>query len=261
MQTSVKKNKINKYNVFRNEPPPDISLEKTNDQFNELRFDIDGQVEPIPNDGGFMDLVDMNDDDFDSLTEDDQHAIKACRGLRRATNIITDLVPDDASSNLEYSYRNLTDKFTRFWAGPSYWKFKVHRDNVIRTTNGVKKKKTFKNKIEPTKFELELVDNTFITIDSKASQKLRKANIYNRWDARKTKLPRDYKLDRHRFLRYPFAPGISFTIPSSSSPQTIESDTMDHDNDNGHDIESDNFEPVSRGCYALDEENLTFFLF
>lgn len=188
-----------------------------------------------------MDLGDMGEDDFESLTEDDQHAIKACRGLRRNTNIITDMTPDDATTNLEYSYRSLTEKFTRFWAGPSYWKFKVNRgDNAVRNTIGDKKKKTFKNKIEPISFEVEANDGMFISIDGRPAAKLRKANIYNRWDARKTKLPRDYKLVRNRFLRYSFAPGLSFAIPSSGSPQTIESDIVD-DNDDGHDIESDNF--------------------
>lgn len=180
----------------------------------------------------------MGEDDFDSLTEEDQRAISLCRGLRRPANIITDMTPDNAALNLEYSYRNLTDKFSRFWAGPSYWKFKVHRDNVIRTTTGEKKKKTFKNKIEPVFFDEDGSDSLFISIDSRPAAKLRKANIYNRWDARKTKLPRDYKLDRSRFLRYRFAPGISFAIPSSSSPHTIDSETNDND-DNGHDMESD----------------------
>lgn len=214
-------------------------MEKSNDQFNELHFDIDGQVEPIQNDGGFMDLGDMGEDDFDSFTEDDQHAIKACRGLRRTTNIITDMTPDDASTTLEYSYRSLTDKFARFWAGPSYWKFKVNRgDNAVRNPVGEPKKKTFKNKIEPVQLEEEANDANFISIDGRPAAKLRKANIYNRWDSKKTKLPRDYKLDRIRYLRYSFAPGLAFAIPSSSSPQTIESDIID---DNGHDTESDNF--------------------
>lgn len=231
--------------VGRNEPPLETSIDKSNDQFNELHFDIDGQVEPIQNDDGLMELGDMGEDDFDSLTEDDQHAIKACRGLRRPTNIITDMTPDDASSKLEYSYRSLTEKFTRFWAGPSYWKFKVNRgDHFVRNPVGDKKKKTFKNKIEPISFKEEANDAPFISIDGRPAAKLRKANIYNRWDARKTKLPRDFKLERNRFLRYSFAPGLKFATPSSGSPQTIESDIID-DNDDGHDIESDNFGIVS----------------
>lgn len=199
-----------------------------------------------------MDLGDMGDDDFESLTEDDQHAIKACRGLRRVTNVITDMTPDDASTNLEYSYRSLTDKFTRFWAGPSYWKFKVNRgENVVRTTVGDKnKKKTFKNKIEPIPFDDDANDSMFISVDGRPAAKLRKANIYNRWDGRKTKLPRDFKLDRNRFLRYSLAPGLKFDIPSSSSPQTIESDIID---DNGNDdMESvDNFENFGAVSFAM----------
>lgn len=186
-----------------------------------------------------MDLGDMGDDDFESLTEDDQHAIKACRGLRRQTNVITDMTPDDASSTLEYSYRSLTEKFTRFWAGPSYWKFKVVRtSNTIRNPIGDRKKKTFKNKVEPVSFEEEANDAMFIAVDSRPAAKLRKANIYNRWDAKRMKLPRDFQLERSRFLRYSYAPGLPFNIPLSSSPQTVESDVID---DNGHDIEADNF--------------------
>lgn len=182
----------------------------------------------------------MGDEDFDNLPDDDRHAISSCRGLRRVMNVITDMTPDDASTNLEYSYRSLTEKFTRFWAGPSYWKFKVNRgDNVLRNkVGGDKKKKTFKHKIEPIDFEDEANDSMFISIDGRPAAKLRKANIYNRWDARKTKLPRDFQLERNRFLRYSFAPGLTFDIPSSSSPQTIESDIVD---DNDHDNESDNF--------------------
>lgn len=231
----------------RNEQPQDSSIDKSSDQFNDLRFDIDGQVEPIQNDDGFMDLGDMGEDDFDSFTEDDQHAIKACRGLRRPTNIITDMTPDDATTaNLEYSYRSLTDKFTRFWAGPSYWKFKANRGcgggGATRNPITDKKKKTFKHKIEPIVLEEEANDAAFISVDGRPAAKLRKANIYNRWDGRKTKLPRDYKLDRNRYLRYSFAPGLAFSMPSSSSPQTIESDIVD---DNGNDIESDTFGMVS----------------
>ncbi|XP_037024966.1 condensin complex subunit 2-like isoform X1 [Bradysia coprophila] len=234
---------------------PDTSIDKSVDQFNELHFDIDGQVEPIQNDGGFMDLGDMGDDDFESLTEDDQHAIKACRGLRRSTNIITDMTPDDASSNLEYSYRSLTEKFTRFWAGPSYWKFKVNRaGNALRNPiGGEKKKKTFKNKVEPIQFEAEANDAMFVSVDSRPAAKLRKANIYNRWDARRTKLPRDFKLERNRFLRYSYAPGLPFDIPSSGSPQTVESDVID---DNGHDIESDNFGMDFGMDHQEDDDNI-----
>lgn len=241
------------FSLVRNEPPeqPDSSFDKGNDQYNDMRFDPDVQVEPIPNEHIIMDLGDMGDmDDMDDFTEDDQHAIRGCRGLRRSTNVITDMMPDDASSNLEYSYRTLTERFTRFWAGPSYWKFKVNRcgGNTVRGATNEKKKKAFKNKIEPVQFDGDANESMFISIDGRPAAKLRKTNIYNRWDGRKTKLPRDFKLDRNRFLRYSFAPGLMFDIPSSSSPQTIESDTID---DNDNDMEMPGFGMVRFEIFDL----------
>lgn len=239
----------------RNDQPEqaDNSIDKSNNQFNDLRFDIDGPIESIPDDVGFMDLGGMAEDDFESLTEDDQHALKACRGLRRPTNVITDMTPDDALSNLEYSYRSLTEKFTRFWAGPSYWKFKVNRgasSNAVRAVVDKAKKKTFKNKEGPVEIEEEANEAAFVSVDGRPAAKLRKANIYNRWDGRRTKLPRDFKQDRTRFLRYSFAPGLAFANPSISSPQTFESDIND-DDDNGMDMGSDNFGMVRSGMIIL----------
>ncbi|KAJ6646730.1 Condensin complex subunit 2, partial [Pseudolycoriella hygida] len=218
----------------------DTSIDKSTEPFNELRFDIDGQVEPIQNDGEFMDLGDIGEDDLDSFTEDDQNALKLCRGLRRTKNFITDMTPDDASLNLEYSYRALDQKFNCFWAGPSYWKFKIKRTGPIRSTTGEPKKKTFKNKIEPVYFEEDSNELSFISIDSRPAAKLRKANIYNRWDGRKTKLPKDFQLDRNRYLSYLLAPSLTFARPKSTSPQTVESDIIDDGQDTDN-FESENF--------------------
>lgn len=233
------------------------SIEKTNDQsLIDVQFDINADVEPIQEDPGFLD-VDMGDDGFDSLAEDDQHAIKACRNLHRGKIIINDMRPDGVPVDLEYSYRLLTDKFSRFWAGPSYWKFKRPRENVVRgTIGGEKKKKAFKNKIEPVVFEEEADESFFISINSRSAAKLRKLNIYKRWDARKTKLPRDFKLETNRFLFYPLAPGIALPMEINSSPQTIESDNNNDNDDN--DVDNNMIVSVDRRQESMERKYISY---
>lgn len=150
-------------------------------------------------------------EDFDALTADDHTAINQCRNLRRVTTIIDDLRPIDGSSiHLEYSYRPL-ENISQYWAGPSHWKFKRSRGKslgILRQINEKTKKKPLKNRIEPIEFDINFTETIFIPINSKAASKLKKANIYKKWDAKKFRLPTDLKLDRERFNKFTFAPGL-----------------------------------------------------
>lgn len=142
------------------------------------------------------------------MNEDDLRALNACKGLRRNPEVIDDLRPLDSSSmHLEYSYRTL-DNIGQFWAGPSHWKYRKTRASSLAVGSGGVKKKPLRKKHEPIIFTIDFDDSMFISVNSKSAQKLKKINVYKRWDAKKLKLPTDFQLDRNRYNCYKFAPGI-----------------------------------------------------
>lgn len=231
---------------------PDNSF--TDDIDIDVAFDINADIEPIENAHTYVD-VDL-EQDYHNLTETDQAALNACRGLRRAPIMIEDMRPiDSRSTTLEYSYRPL-DNISQFWAGPSHWKFKKQRLTNAATTdcntvtephlsqqqqqqlNNQKgkttKRRTLRNRLEPIIFDDKIsedIQSLFISINSKLADKLKKTNIYKKWDAKKLKLPTDFKLDDHRFESYYFAPGLKYNINSEpSSTPDIEATGYNYDN-------------------------------
>lgn len=184
----------------------------------------------------FVGFFVLEPEDFDALTADDHTAINQCRNLRRVTTIIEDMRPIDGSSiHLEYSYRPL-ENISQYWAGPSHWKFKRSRGKstgILRQMNekAAVKKKPLKSRIEPIEFDINFTETIFIPINSKAASKLKKANIYKKWDAKKLRLPTDLKLDRERFNKFTFAPGLM--INSSEPIADPEEREIFHDEDEG----------------------------
>lgn len=159
------------------------------------------------------------------LSVEDRVAIAACKGLRRATPIIQELRPS-TSVRYEYSYHPM-ENISQFWAGPSYWKFHKNRptvNNIGNASDGsvaVNKRAPRRRNLKPKKFIKFTANNNnddedqdspfdpaiFVNITSKEGQRLKKSNLYKRWDSKKLKLPTDCRLDRDMFDKYTYAPG------------------------------------------------------
>lgn len=230
----------------------------TNHSFNQSQidyaFDINAEVEPMPEVENYAIDYDMDCDgaadgnDIDELTMEDRTAIKACKGLRRAKTIIEDLRPDD-TSKLEYSYRPL-DNINQFWAGPSYWKFRKSRKLTLskdatasseassKAAGQAPKRRNQRKKIEPVPievFEQSDDDGVFISVHSKAAERLKKANWQKRWDPKKLKLPTDLRIDRTLFDHYEYCP--SRVVKSSDAATTPQIQAIGYNYDNADDRE------------------------
>lgn len=143
----------------------------------------------------------------------DRRAIQQCRGLHRSMNAIEDLRPIDAATSLtlEYSYRPLNN-ISKFWAGPSYWKFRQPlrrrlKTSAVAATAGVKTSAA--KQYEPLDLTAPFDSSIFISVHSDQAKKIRQCDV-SKWDEKKLKLPTDYHVDRTRFDRYVFAPGIPY---------------------------------------------------
>lgn len=204
-----------------------------------MAFDLDADIEPVNEPaiamntgygerGHCMLLFDekqfnffhfpKDDEELAQMSATDRIAIMKCRGLHKTINVLEDLRPVDASSaSLEYSYRPL-DNIGHFWAGPSYWKFRQARRPLRLTqlnsaTISHVAAADAKRKKKPAKYMGPITDDyvydpsIFISVNSKEAKKIRCIDI-KKWDENKLKLPVDYHVDRTRFDRYVFAPGI-----------------------------------------------------
>ncbi|XP_049539308.1 condensin complex subunit 2 [Anopheles darlingi] len=195
----------------------------------EMQFDIDADVEPVPSGDAFIIDYDAKDiDGNDDFAEDDERALRQCKGLMRKMIHIEDMRPVDTScSQLEYSYRPL-DHISQFWAGPAHWKFKrsivprrtilAHLGSESSSTSGpsVKKRSTGRRR---KRFEQDSLDDVF-SVSEQVFQpyipgrplkgiNCLKSSICKKWDSKKLKLPTDYKLDRERFDKWQYARGLT----------------------------------------------------
>lgn len=140
-----------------------------------------------------------------------------------------DLRPLD-SSKLEYSYRPL-ENISQFWAGPSYWRFKKFRPSRITNSfpSNINAKKAKKKK-GPEELLDEFDDSTFMPLTKKSTVKLRRANIYKKWDAKTLKLPTYYKLDSNIFMIHPLAPGLPISHTEPDATPDIETSGYNYNN-------------------------------
>jgi condensin complex subunit 2 len=229
----------------------------------ELQFDINAAVEPVPLERSVvMDFGDMDHEDFEDLNEMDQIAVQRCKGLKRQPVMIDDMQPETAV-NLEYSYRPL-DMIDQFWAGPSHWKFRQSRRTQMSIgmrashftnnstenlgTDGQKPKVVRKRKIVK-KMEATVEDScnveeesTVILLKIKSKMKgtqLSNQTIAKKWDAKKHKLPSDFKVPLDIFDKYNYAstmninsnPDVTFTAGNDDDDLA----PYDYNNENDRD--------------------------
>lgn len=183
----------------------------------DLAFDINAEIEPIPQDDDYMETgFDVND--LDELDEREITALRQVKNLHRPGTVMEDMRPVDSSSALlEYSYRPM-DNIMKFWAGPSYWKINRPRVSVMATSTVAvtanvasnRNRKVARKRFEPIQFpsdgEIDL--SMFISTNSAAAQRLRRVNISKRWDPKSLKLPTNLHLDRNRYDTYYYAPNL-----------------------------------------------------
>lgn len=215
----------------------------------EHQFDINAEVEPVLLEKSvMMDFGDMDNGDFDDLNEQDRIAVDRCKGLRRTPIVIEDMQPETCA-NLEYSYRPL-DMIDQFWAGPSHWKFRQSRrtcaslgaraSGMASATqefgpDGQKQKIVRKRKIARTLGELligdiynidENMQNCVVKISPRMKgTQLSVQTISKKWDAKKHKLPQDYKIPLDTFDKFLYAS----TIHISSNSDVTFTGTDDND--------------------------------
>lgn len=241
-------------------------------------FDINAEVEVEPENDHFVMDYELDEGaagEANELTEEDRDAIGHCKGLRRATQLIEELRPEDTTKNLEYSYRPL-DQISQFWAGPSYWKFRKSRKLTINsnaTTDSAggavatqTKRRQPRVKLNPVFVEdipldesdatvasAQTKDDTiYVQLKSKGGQKYHKSNLYKRFDGKKLKLPTDYRMDRNLFDTYEYAAGC-FKVPTNTP--VVPPPPLEY----GENVEEHGFEaPVSRVQYlhAIDMRKL-----
>lgn len=155
---------------------------------------------------------------MDDLDEGEMTALRAVKNLNRVGTVMDDMRPVDSSSVLlEYSYRPM-DNIMKFWAGPSYWKINRPRVSVMGTSTVAtvaasaahRPRKMVRKKFAPIEFvdDDECDVSAFISVNSKEAQKLRKVNIYKRWEPKKLKLPTNLHLDRNRYDTFFYAPSL-----------------------------------------------------
>lgn len=185
----------------------------------DLAFDINAEIEPIPQDDDYMETG-FDDNDLDDMDEREVVALRAVKNLHRSGTVMEDMRPVDSSSALlEYSYRRI-DNITKFWAGPSYWK--VHRarrvtalgtstvEHTVANVASNRGRKVARKRFEPVQFQDEDTCDLsmFISTNSEASQRLRRVNVSKRWDPKSQKMPTNLHLDRNRYDAYYFAPSL-----------------------------------------------------
>lgn len=222
-----------------------------------LAFDVNADIEPIADQP--IEYIDtgFDNDDLDQMDAEDMQAICAVRSLRRNATQMDDMRPVDSTSNtLEYSYRPL-ENISRFWAGPSYWKIHKARastiaggtndrtgtDNqsarIVGRAHAVQRRQAEqRDKLEPFEFvpDEEFDDSMFMSVRSADALKLRKINIYKRWDPKKLRLPTNLHLDRQRFDKYFYAPGLQ--VEWNKEPaHSVVSQTSAYNYDNADDRE------------------------
>lgn len=171
--------------------------------------------------------------------------------------MLDDLRPVDANIQLEYSYRPL-DKISQFWAGPSYWKLRRTRherqtstfqsttpsmhqfsgleksnlliDIVNQRNNRYKKNNVFqRKKFKIIEFDkLDDFGDMFLKIGD-PRYKDRKIN-FQKWDAKKLRLPKDYKLTVDDICSYSLNKFIGRKLNGVEQAirENIESDSDDH---------------------------------
>lgn len=228
----------------------------------ELQFDINAAVEPVQFEQSVvMDFGDMDQDDFDDLNEMDQVAIARCKGLKRLPVMIEDMQPVNCAT-LEYSYRML-DQIDQFWAGPAHWKFRHSRrtnlsvgsrmssmgskqslDPNAQPQKGVRKRKAPKVQQEVTIQDLRNVEEDMngvilrITARMKGTQ-LTNQTIAKKWDTKKHKLPKDFKVPLDIFDKYENAATlhINSNLDVTFTGNDDDEDAMayDYNNDNDRD--------------------------
>lgn len=235
--------------------PESSGIAAVNQSHIALAFDVNADIEPIAEQP--VEYIDtgFDNDDLDQMDVEDMQAICAVRCLRRNATQMDDMRPVDSTSNtLEYSYRPL-DNISRFWAGPSYWK--IHKPRPSAVTNNrmsgadhqaapivgraaayQRRLAEQRDKIEAFEFvpDDEFDDSMFLSVRSAEAQKLRKINIYKRWDPKKLRLPTNLHLDRQRFDKYFYAPGL--TVEWNKEPaHSVVSQTSAYNYDNADDRE------------------------
>lgn len=213
----------------------------------DLAFDINADVEPI--DAPPVEYMEtgFDDDELDQMDAEDMQAISAVRSLRRNADTLNDMRPVDAhSSQLEYSYRPL-ENISRFWAGPSYWKIQRPRpsiaaalknrgSSVVGAVGQQNKAQPQRRKFEPIEFQENFDSSMFISVSSAEAAKLRKMNLFKRWDPKKLRLPTDLHLDRQRFDKYFYAPGLPVEWHKEPAHSVV-SQTAAYDYNNAEDRE------------------------
>lgn len=223
--------------------------EARNQSHLDLAFDINADVEPI--DAPPVEYMEtgFDDDELDQMDADDMRAISAVRSLRRNADQVDDMRPVDAqSSQLEYSYRPL-ENISRFWAGPSYWKIQRPRRSALtnhaanRGSSVVggpvgqqQRAQPQRRKFEPVEFKENFDASLFISVRSAQASKLRKMNLFKRWDPKKLRLPTDLHLDRQRYDKYFYAPGLPVEWHKEPAHSVV-SQTAAYDYNNAEDRE------------------------
>lgn len=193
--------------------------------------------------------------------------------MREDAVILEDLRPVDSNPQLEYSYRPL-DKISQFWAGPSYWKLRRTRSEQRSSSNlssaaadsvsmqqhssGLEKSSSMmgivhqlnnrcrkgNNVIQRKKFKLIEFDklDDYISAFLKTGDtryKDRKVN-FQKWDAKKLRLPNDHKLTIDDICAYTLNKFIG--RDTSYTQQLRQKQIVDNDDDddgvgdNGHDM-------------------------
>lgn len=197
----------------------------------DLQFDINAEVEPVPYERTIvMDYGDMDAADFEDLNEVDLVAVGRCKGLKRQPLLVEDMQPT-SSLNLEYSYRPMD--IGQFWAGPSHWKFRQSRRTQLSIgarstinnisseqvgTVGQQKKVVRKKKIEKKKeasyedvlsIDEDVVGQLVKITENMRGTQLSALTLAKKWDAKKHKLPNDFKIPFDYFDKFEHAGSIS----------------------------------------------------
>ena len=256
-------------NRFNDDVEDPVHLNQTN-HF-ELQFDINAAVEPVQLERSIiMDFGDMDAEDFDDMHEMDQVAVLRCKGLKRQPIMIEDMQPETAQSIcLEYSYRPL-DMIDQFWAGPSHWKFRQsrrtqmsmgarasqytnttenvgsdkHKPKVVRRRKLIKKEGTYEDCCNIDEEAVAVVMK--LTTKTKGKQ-LSNQTLTKKWDAKKHKLPADFKVLFDIFDKYLYASTINinsntdvtFTVGNDDDDVSPYNYNNDNDRDYCRDMQSD----------------------
>lgn len=208
-----------------------------------LQFDINAEVEPVEETRHLMDLEVADFDD--NFTEEDENALLSCKNLQRPTIVIESLEPNDSSKRrLEYSYRQLSD-ITKFWAGPSYWRFKPSMNRMTRfnedsgETTGMKAPKQRAKRrakiFAPIKAD-EADMSQIISINLKKKLKL----IMKNWDPKKLKLPTNYHMPDYIFETIEFAPGYKMRMDGPIEEETLQVEIINSAENAGNTSHSSN---------------------